>query len=77
MSLQMDLRFAIRSALRYPTFSIVVVLMLALGIGANAAMFSLIHSVFLKPLPVKDPQRIAFASTTFHGERNPGSSAPD
>jgi hypothetical protein len=67
MSLSMDLRFAVRSALRHPAFSIVVVATLALGIGANTAMFSLIHAVFLKPLPFKDPERLVFASTTFNG----------
>ena len=54
-----------------------MVLTLALGIGANTAIFCLIHAVFLKPFPFKDPERIVFASTTFEGERNPGSSAPD
>jgi len=77
MNLSLDLRFAMRSALRHPTFSIVVIVTLALGIGANTAMFSLMHAVFLKPLPFQDPERIVFASTTFNGERNPGSSAPD
>ncbi len=77
MNLPMDFRYAIRSALRHPGFATVVVLTLALGIGANTAMFSIIHAVFLKPLPFRDPERIVFASTTFGGEPNPGSSAPD
>ena len=77
MNLSMDVRLAIRSAVKRPGFAIVVVLILALGIGANTAMFSVIHTVFLKPLPFKDPGRIIFASTTFGGEPNPGTSAPD
>ncbi len=77
MNLSTDFRFAIRSAVKHPAFSVVVVLTLALGIGANTAMFSIIHAVFLKPLPFKDPERIVFASITFSGEPNPGSSAPD
>jgi putative ABC transport system permease protein len=77
MNFTMDLRYAIRSGVKHPAFSIAVVLTLALGIGGNTAMFSVIHPVFLKSLPFKEPERIVFASTTFDGERNPGSSAPD
>jgi hypothetical protein len=57
-----DLRSAVRSVSRYPAFTAVVVLTLALGIGANTAIFSAIHAALLKPLPFKDPGRLVFAS---------------
>lgn len=53
-----DLRFAARSSLRAPRFTIPAVLALALGIGATSAIFSVVRGVMLKPLPYRDPDRI-------------------
>src|SRR6056297_587009 len=50
-----NFRFALRQVVKRPALSIMIVLMLAVGIGANAAMFSLFHQVLLRPLPVPDP----------------------
>jgi putative ABC transport system permease protein len=72
-----DLHYAIRASLRHPAFTIVVIVTLALGIGANTAMFSLIHATLLKPLPYKDPGRLVLASTTFQSNINPWTSQPD
>src|ERR1041384_6368596 len=61
-----DLRYAIRTLGRNPGFSLVVVLILALGIGANAAIFSFVNGVLLSRLPFPDPERLVVL-----GERNP------
>jgi predicted permease len=56
--LRLDVRQALRSFVKNPAFTAVVVLTLALGIGANTAIFSLMDQVMMRLLPVKDPQRL-------------------
>jgi len=53
-----DLRFAVRSFRRSPIFTAVAVASLALGIGANTAIFSLVDQLILRLLPIRDPQRV-------------------
>ena len=57
-----DLRFGVRILKRNPGVAVVGVLTLALGIGANTAIFSLLHAVLLRPLPYRDPGRLVWAS---------------
>jgi predicted permease len=54
-----DLRFAVRQLRKAPSFTATTLLTLALGIGANTAIFSLVNSLLLKPLPVPNPEQIA------------------
>lgn len=57
--LRIDLRQAARQVKKRPGFSVMVILILGLGIGANSAIFSVIRAVLLRPLPYKDPGRLA------------------
>ena len=57
-SLRQDLRYAARTLARAPGFTAVAVLTIALGVGANTAIFSVVHGVILKALPFHEPDRI-------------------
>ena len=57
-SVAQDLRFGVRMLLRRPVFSLVVISVLASGIGLNAAMFSIVEAVILRPLPYRDAKQL-------------------
>lgn len=61
--LRQDAAFALRQLVAAPTFSLVAILTLALGIGATSAIFSTVHAVVLKPLPVPEPERIVIVNS--------------
>ncbi len=65
-----DLRFGLRMLVKSPGFTAIAVLSVALGIGANTAIFSLINAALLRPIPVRDSDRLASVFMT--DQRNPG-----
>jgi predicted permease len=73
-TLTQDLRFAARVLLRRPAFLTIAVLSLALGIGANTAIFSLVNELFLRPLPIAEPDRVMRIFTA--DERAAGGQSP-
>lgn len=60
-----DVRYGIRTFLRQPIFALTAILALALGIGANTAVFSVVYGVLLKPLPFPDPGRLIYVHDTY------------
>jgi len=66
-SIGSDLRYALRALRHSPAFTTVVVLTLALGIGANAAIFSVVRAVVLKPLPHSDGDRLVYLRQSMEG----------
>src|SRR5260370_20454022 len=57
-SLARDLRISLRTLRRTPGFTVIAILVMALGIGANVALFTVVRGVLLKPLPFHDPDRL-------------------
>jgi putative ABC transport system permease protein len=72
-----DLRYGFRYLRKQPGFTVVALLSLALGVGANTAIFSVVNSVLLKPLPFENPDRIMMVEEYAEGERNPTFSPRD
>src|SRR5581483_1935717 len=72
-----ELRHALRRLRRQPAFAAGVVLILALSIGANTAMFALVHGVLIRPLPLGDPERLVTVSIVRPGTDRQPLSLPD
>jgi putative ABC transport system permease protein len=72
-----DLQFALRTAVKSPGFSNVVVLTLALGIGATTAIFSVVNGVLLRPLPYEDPDELIYIQEQMEGFGGMSVSYPD
>jgi putative ABC transport system permease protein len=71
-----DVRFAVRSLLKAPAFTVVAILVIAVGIGANTAVFSVINTVLLKPLTYPDPQTLVHLMNTGDQGSFPGANVP-
>lgn len=74
-SLVHDLRYSIRTLRKSPVFFSIAILSLALGIGANTAIFTLINQLILQPLPVKDPEQLVMLAG--RGKHYGGNNGPD
>jgi predicted permease len=69
MAFLQDLRYAIRTAIRDKGFSLVAIATLAIGIGANSALFTIVHHVLIAPLPFRDPEQLVRVTADFDGQQ--------
>ena len=60
-----DIRSGVRSVRRHPGFALIAIAMLAVGIGANAAIFSVVDAAFLKPLPYPETDRLTLVTSRY------------
>ena len=72
-----DIRYVGRTLQRAPGFALAVVFILAVGIGANVAMFSVVSAALLRPLPYEEPERLVVGRKTWNGYLGPWVAGPD
>ena len=71
-SVMQDLRYGVRQLLKNPGFTAIAVVTLALGIGVNATMFSMVSAILLRRPPAREPDRVAVVTTIESGSGIPG-----